>query len=188
MTSILAPHLILADPLTPAILVDWIEACENEFDKFEVVNPTISDKSKIAFAGSALLSSQPAIEGLRQWWKSNSVDLKKGTWPDFVEKVKTEALGRHRCLDALAEVYRIQQNDKSVDAYISEFRAARDVVSLVDARAMDEHQYKRLLLFRANPSIYATARAVPGFTLNTISLPHLEGLLREYESAAEQNK
>lgn len=188
MTNALSSHLILCDPLTTVSLAHWIEDCETEFEKFELSNPNINERSKISFGGSALLSSQPAIEGLRQWWRANSADLKRGTWSEFVEKLKLEAFGRHHRLDALEAVYRLQQNGNSVDEYVTKFRSARESLDVVDAHAIDEQQYKQFLLFRADAPLCARVRALPGFDLQTISFPRLEGLLREYGPIMEENK
>lgn len=188
MTSLLAPHLILEDPLTAGTLSFWIKSCENEFEKFELFNSNITDRSKIAFAGSAIMSSKPAAEGLRRWWNLKSDEMKTLSWNDFVENLKIEALGRHRRLDALQAVYRVQQNGRSVDEYIKEFREAKESLDLVDSRAIDEQQYKHLLLFRADERLCARVSAVPSFDMNTITLSRLEGLLYEFGYTVDTNK
>ena len=72
-------------PPTAIVITDWLEECESIFTEQD------SESWKILLAGSALSEHR-----LAKWWRAERSKFQDPvpSWDDFIESLKTRALGR----------------------------------------------------------------------------------------------
>ena len=158
-------------PLTAVVITNWLEECESIFTEQD------SEIRKILLAGSAL--SEPS---LAKWWRAERSKFHdpETSWDDFIECLKTRALGRRWRTQALKTFYSIQQDQTDVDDYLAVMADACRVLNHGD-EVIDDDQFKSLLLFRASASLSQQILSERGFHLDEASSEDIRTLLRDYE-------